>query len=72
MPILHVTTWPNLGDAKSCQLIEALTQTMHSVTGAPLDRITVFITEVPRERWGEGGVPGSHPQFAELSRRGNA
>lgn len=69
MPIVSVTTWPTLGDQKSQQLIEALTETVHAITGAPLDKITVLIQEVPQSRWGEGGVLGNHPQFPELSRR---
>ncbi|MDE2000189.1 MAG: tautomerase family protein, partial [Burkholderiales bacterium] len=48
---------------------EALTETAQAVTGAPLDKITVLVHEVPRNRWGEGGTLGSHPDFAELSRR---
>lgn len=69
MPILSVTTWPTLGDEKSRVLIEALTETVHAVTGVPLHKITVLIHEVPQARWGEGGILGNHPQFAELSRR---
>lgn len=69
MPIISVTTWPNLGDEKSRKLIEALTTTTREVTGAPLDKITVLINEIPTNRWAEGGVLGSDPEFAELSRR---
>jgi 4-oxalocrotonate tautomerase len=69
MPIITVTTWSSPDDDKARQLIEALTETTQAVTGAPLDKITVLIQEVPRNRWGEGGTLGSHPEFAELSRR---
>jgi 4-oxalocrotonate tautomerase len=69
MPILRVTTWPNQTDETCRELIEELTATMHRVTGAPFDKITVFIDEIPQARWGEGGVPGDHPDFATLSRR---
>ena len=51
------------------ELIEELTATVHRVIGAPLDKITVFIQEIPQNRWGEGGVLGTNPEFAELSRR---
>jgi len=71
MPILTVTTWPNLGDEKSQLLIERLTDVVHETTGAPLDKITVLIQEVPQSRWGEGGVLGNHPDFPVLSRRKN-
>jgi 4-oxalocrotonate tautomerase len=69
MPILTMTTWPNQTDAKCQELIEELTATVNRVTGAPLDKITVYINEVPQNRWGEGGVLGTNPEFAELSRR---
>jgi len=68
MPILTVTTWPNLGDEKSQLLIERLTDVVHETTGAPLDTITVLIHEVPQSRWGEGGVLGNRPEFPVLSR----
>ena len=69
MPILHMTTWPNQTDEKCQELIEELTATVHRVIGAPLDKITVFIQEIPQNRWGEGGVLGTNPELAELSRR---
>ncbi|MER7916527.1 MULTISPECIES: tautomerase family protein [unclassified Streptomyces] len=69
MPILSMTTWPNQTDEKCQELIEELTATVHRVIGAPLDKITVFIQEIPQNRWGEGGVLGTNPGFAELSRR---
>ncbi|WEE75417.1 tautomerase family protein [Comamonas testosteroni] len=69
MPILTVTTWPTLGDEKSQLLIEKLTDVVHETTGAPLDKITVLIQEVPQSRWGEGGVLGDNPEFPTLSRR---
>ena len=72
MPFVSVTTWPTLGDDKSRQLIEALTHTVHEVSGAPLDKIIVVIQEVPTNRWGEAGVLGSHPEFPTLSRRRTA
>jgi 4-oxalocrotonate tautomerase len=69
MPFISVTTWPTLGDTQSKALIEALTDTVHEVVGAPLDKITVVINEIPQSRWGEGGVLGSDPDFPALSRR---
>ncbi|MFI9269869.1 4-oxalocrotonate tautomerase family protein [Kitasatospora sp. NPDC052896] len=72
MPILTVTTWPNQTDEKCQELIEELTTTVHKVTGAPFDKITVYINEIPQNRWGEGGVLGTNPEFAELSRRRTA
>jgi 4-oxalocrotonate tautomerase len=69
MPILSMTTWPNQTDEKCQELIEELTQTVHRVIGAPLDKITVYVNEIPQNRWGEGGVIGTNPEFTELSRR---
>lgn len=69
MPIVSVTTWPNQTDEKCRELIEELTSTVHRVTGAPWDKIVVYIHEVPQHRWGEAGVLGSDPDFAERSRR---
>jgi 4-oxalocrotonate tautomerase len=58
-----------MNDETCRELIESLTATVRRVTGAPLDKITVLIQEVPQTRWGEGGVTGNHPEFARLSRR---
>ncbi|WP_329492788.1 tautomerase family protein [Kitasatospora herbaricolor] len=69
MPIVNVTTWPNQSDEKCRELIEELTLTVNRVTGAPFDKITVFIQEIAQNRWGEGGVLGTDPGFPELSRR---
>ncbi|RKT55519.1 tautomerase family protein [Saccharothrix australiensis] len=68
MPIVSVTTWPGPDDLAR-RLVEELTGTVHRVTGAPMDKITVYVQEVPRDRWAEGGVLGSNPDFATLSRR---
>ncbi|MET9647167.1 4-oxalocrotonate tautomerase family protein [Streptomyces syringium] len=69
MPIVSVTTWPTDNDEQCRELMEELTATVHRITGAPLDKITVYVREIPRERWSEGGVLGSNPEFAKLSRR---
>lgn len=68
MPIISVTTWP-CDDASAQELMEELTRTVRRVTGAPLDKITVYIEQVPRNRWSEGGALGSDANFPELSRR---
>ncbi|MDH2391185.1 tautomerase family protein [Streptomyces sp. HNM0663] len=69
MPIISVTTWDGQDDAQARELMEELTRTVRRVTGAPLDKITVYVQEVPRDRWAEGGALGSDPDFPELSRR---
>jgi 4-oxalocrotonate tautomerase len=68
MPIVSVTTWPG-EDGKAQELMEELTRTVQRVTGAPLDKITVYINEIPKNRWSEGGALGTNPEFGELSRR---
>lgn len=68
MPFITITTWPTLGDQKSQALIESLTKVVHEIAGAPIDKIVVIINEIPQNRWGEGGVLGSNPDFPELSR----
>ncbi|THV37737.1 tautomerase family protein [Glycomyces buryatensis] len=69
MPFITVTTWPNQTDEQCRHLIEELTKTTHEVTGAPLDKITVVIQEIPQSRWGEAGVMATHPEFPTLSRK---
>ncbi|MFF4846372.1 4-oxalocrotonate tautomerase family protein [Streptomyces sp. NPDC001194] len=69
MPIISVTTWDGQDDAQCRELMEELTRTVRKVTGAPLDKITVYVQEVPRGRWTEGGALGSDPEFPVLSRR---
>ncbi|MDF2690770.1 MAG: putative protein 4-oxalocrotonate tautomerase-like protein [Gammaproteobacteria bacterium] len=67
MPIIHVTTWPTSPEVKE-KLLKSLTQTTHQVTGAPLDKITVYISEIGKDSWSEAGVLGSDPDFATKSR----
>ncbi|WP_327133595.1 tautomerase family protein [Streptomyces sp. NBC_01343] len=69
MPIISVTTWDGQDDAQCRELVEELTRTVRKVTGAPLDKITVYVQEVPRNRWAEGGALGSDPEFPVRSRR---
>lgn len=69
MPVIAITAWPTLGDDKSRELIEQVTRTVREVTGAPLDKIIVYLQEVPRNRWAEGGTLGDDPDFATKSRR---
>ncbi|MFD9221534.1 4-oxalocrotonate tautomerase family protein [Streptomyces sp. NPDC060064] len=71
MPFITVTTWPNQTDEKCQELIEEITKVTHKVTGAPLDKIAVVIQEIPQNRWGEGGIMATNPEFPELSRRRN-
>lgn len=69
MPIINVTTWKGQTDEQARELMTALTHTVQEVTGAPLDKITVYIHEIPRNRWAEGGSLGSDADFPTASRR---
>jgi 4-oxalocrotonate tautomerase len=69
MPIINVTTWASGNQEMKEELIKELTKTTHRVTGARLDKITVFITEIPNTQWGEAGVLGSESGFLERSCR---
>lgn len=67
MPIIKVTTWKSDNQQLKEQLVKELTKTVHSVTGAPMPKITVFIEEIPNTQWAEGGVLGSEPDFLTRS-----
>jgi 4-oxalocrotonate tautomerase len=69
MPVIHIASWPIQDENVARALIEGVTRVVHDATGAPLDKISVYITEVPPSRWGDAGVLGSAPQFREKSRR---
>lgn len=69
MPIITVTTWPNLDDGTARALLSRLTETTREVTGCPLDKVTVLIHEIPQNRWAEAGSLGSDADFALASRR---
>lgn len=68
MPVITVTTWPSPSDEKSRELMQELTKTVKEVVGCPLDKITVYIQEIPPSRWAEGGSVGSDPDFPTASR----
>lgn len=69
MPIISVTTWASDNSEMKAELIRELTATTHRVTGARLDKITVYITEIEKSNWGEAGALGSEPDFLEKSCR---
>ena len=68
MPIINITTWSTPSDIKQ-KLITEVTKTVHEVSGAPLDKITVYVQEIAKDSWGEAGVLGSDPEFPTKSRR---
>lgn len=69
MPVIHITTWP-IKDEKHVQvLMEDITRAVHKNTGAPLDKISVILTEVSPSRWADAGILGTSPEFPTQSRR---
>ncbi|MCP1436990.1 4-oxalocrotonate tautomerase [Erwinia persicina] len=71
MPFIHVTTWPAKDEIEIIRLQEDITFAVHKNTGAPLDKISVVISEVQPSRWSDAGVPGNHKDFKVKSRREN-
>jgi 4-oxalocrotonate tautomerase len=71
MPVIHVATWPIKDEAQVRAITEGITRVIHESLGAPLHKISVYVTEVPPSRWSDAGVLGSDPEFREKSRRSN-
>ena len=69
MPVIHIATWPLKNEDSVRMLVEGVTRIVHESSGAPLHKISVYITEVPPSRWCDAGVLGTDPQFREKSRR---
>ncbi len=69
MPVINIATWPVQDEARVRTLIEAVTRAVHETLGAPLDKISVYLTEVPPGRWSDAGVLGTDPEFRDKSRR---
>lgn len=69
MPFVHITTWPAKDEGEIIRLQEDITLAVHKNTGAPLDKISVVISEIQPSRWADAGVPGNHKDFSVKSRR---
>lgn len=69
MPVIQISTFKMADQQKAEALLHEVTAAMHRVTGVPLDKISVFLTEVDPARWADAGVVGTHPEFQNLSRR---
>ncbi|MFQ9621349.1 MAG: tautomerase family protein [Enterobacteriaceae bacterium] len=57
MPFVHITTWPVKDEGKIIRLQEDITFAVHKHTGAPLDKISVVISEIHPSRWADAGFP---------------
>ncbi|MFI8417107.1 4-oxalocrotonate tautomerase family protein [Serratia sp. NPDC078593] len=71
MPIIQVTTWKMNDEEKVKSLIEEITHSVHVHCGAPLDKISVVISEISPSRWADAGVLGNDAAFPVKSRRKN-
>lgn len=69
MPVIHIATWPIKDESVAHALIEGVTRVVHEASGVPLDKISVYISEILPSRWGDAGVLGTDPEFQEQSRR---
>lgn len=71
MPFIHITTWPAKDESEIVRLQEDITLAVHKNTGAPLDKISVVISEIHPSRWSDAGVSGNDKDFPVKSRRRN-
>ncbi|WP_413730222.1 tautomerase family protein [Sodalis sp. RH22] len=69
MPFVQITTWKMNDEAKVKNLVDEITRSVHIHCGAPLDKISVVIVELPPSRWSDAGVLGNDPTFPLQSRR---
>ncbi|KQN57772.1 tautomerase [Erwinia sp. E602] len=69
MPFVQITTWKMSDESQVKAMVEAVTLAVHTTSGAPLDKISVVISEVEPSRWCDAGVLGSDPEFPVKSRR---
>ncbi len=69
MPVINITMWESDDISMKQKLIKEVTRTAHTIIGCPLDKISVYIQEVPNTLWGDAGILGDDPEFATSSRR---
>lgn len=69
MPFVQITTWKMSDENQVKAMTEAVTLAVHNTSGAPLDKISVVISELAPSRWSDAGVLGSDPHFPTKSRR---
>jgi 4-oxalocrotonate tautomerase len=69
MPVATISTWKMQDEEKVKAMLEEVTHAIHKNTGAPLDKISVIISEIEPSRWADAGVPGDAIDFQTKSRR---
>jgi 4-oxalocrotonate tautomerase len=58
MPIVHVHMWPGRDADQKRILIEGITRVFQDLD-IPAEVVNVLIHEVPKDAWGEGGMPAT-------------
>lgn len=69
MPYISINTWRMNDEESVKKLLEEVTDVVHRHCKAPLDKITVTLTEIEPSRWADAGIQGSDPDFQVKSRR---
>lgn len=59
MTIVEIYGWKGISAEKKKLWIESCTEEISNILNDPLDEITVFITEVNSDGWGQAGVIGT-------------
>ena len=69
MPLVRI----DILEGRPPEVIEELHSRVASLVAeiidSPLDRVRTYITEIPAENWGIGGVPASRARAAEAEAR---
>ncbi len=58
MPSVHVYLWPGRDAKVKKNIITGITRVFED-NGIPSQAVEVILHEVPKENWGQGGVPAS-------------
>lgn len=69
MPFISINTWKMQDEESVRKLLSDVTNAVHQHCKAPLDKITVMLTETEPSRWADGGILGNDPDFQIKSRR---
>ena len=59
MPIAQVQIMEGRSDEQKAAMIREVSEALARTLDAPLDRVRVLITELPKSHWGIGGEPAS-------------
>lgn len=68
MSIVQIYGWKGISAEKKKLWIKECTEVIALSFKEPLDEITVFINEIPRENWGQAGTVGNDDDWLEKSR----